>query len=269
MSEFIEIVKNYPHFSHHFAQYGKNDVFAPYLTIGLKPNKDGLLVPENSFRKPIRIITRLHGDEECAAVGTDLVIASRYKNGVIGLPPLIYQYMGSSTAYANNSEMNIFGHNLNREFQPEPTELHEHRNPDDEAMLAMLIASQIRTERTLTVHADEEHPHPYLYVHAPPRFVEKYQAHLDLWQEEMKRAGIELFTGIDDNKSLILGNKVKNGLCIYDPKQISRLDGTFELALLHGNLSDIVFTLEIPVSASPALQRKIAQITIDILMLLK
>lgn len=269
MSEIIEIVKNYPHFSHHLAQYGKNDVFAPYITIGLQPNKYGLLVPENSILKPIRIITRLHGDEECAAVGTDLVIASRYKNGSIGLPPLIYQYMASSTAFANNSETNVFGHNLNREFQREPTEHHEHRNPDDEAMLAMLIASQIRTERALTVHADEQHPYPYLYVHAPLKFVEKYRAHLALWQEEMKRAGIKLFTGIDDEKSIILRNWVQDGLCVYDPKQISVLDGTFELALLHGNLSDIVFTLEIPTSTSPELQRKIAQITIDILMLLK
>lgn len=196
----------------------------------------------------------MHGDEIQISRVLKKYIELNYQK----LPSFVYIPIVSKTACAIGSRRNENRMDLNRNFIDESQER--------EVQAVMQIVSGHKFDLTIDFHEDRDRTTSFYLYDNCGRVTPKIWKHIT---QKLAKIGIKMYEGWDDPEDPDLGHKVKQG---YLPVTIDQLKpdmGFMSGWLIRNGISPRVIDPEIPGQASLETKRKIVEVLIQELALLK
>lgn len=183
-----------------------------------------------------------HGDE---AEVTEFVMEALLKYENL-LPSFIFVPEVTPSGVARNTRRNASGRDMNREFFS--------NSPDPEVQANIEVLTGHKFEIFVSFHEDSELMAYYLYDVGPG---EKQNELVLKHNQEMKKRGVELLTGIDDLEDTSLGFEFVEGYNKMSFPEGEPDDGTISAWVLNRGMAKDYLLPEIPGRASLEIKRYI------------
>jgi predicted deacylase len=190
----------------------------------------GLSFLQKGTSPQVLVLSGMHGDEHAVVPIVQHYIETHFDV----LPDFVYLPTVSPSAYTAKTRMNMYGHDINREFKKTST--------DPEARMCMEFLRQFTFERSLDFHEDTGRESSF-YFYDTGEFSETSLTHI---RKSVLTTGATLHHGIDDPDDPTLGCQVLEG---YVPKSsFSDIEdfGFSTTWMVKNNITRRAFTFEIP-----------------------
>jgi hypothetical protein len=196
------------------------------------------------------ITSGMHGDESETSHLLYNYVYENYQR----LPEFLYIPFLSPSAVAATFRQNDYGHDLNRSFTDNIT--------DPEALQITKLLGSCHFDLVVDFHEDKDRTSGfYMFdeVLAAKQIIGYSKA-----QNNLHAVGLRMFNGVEDMEDPNLGFTITDGYIQLTLSQLNPNAGFMSYWLLTHQISDRVFTIELPKKAKPQAKSNIFPIILDL-----